>query len=315
MIANGFVINPYYELLPDYKICPFSNRDLTLNRNLPTSNIIDDYFRRRFGHNQFYYTNNGRQAIALALSHYKLNRNDVVTILTTSGNFYISNCVTKEIEKICKWSRKFEEKTKIIFVNHEFGFPFENLDQLKKYKLPIIEDCAHSFFSNDKNSLISKIGDFVIYSFPKMFPIQAGGLLVSNINCKITFRLEPNLLRYIKNVLSFYIVDYQNIIVIRNQNYRYLEKILKEIDLFPRFDIFANITPGVFMFKSYKPINYPELKKYLYKHGIQCSVFYGEECFFIPTHQNLTFDDLDYFKEVIKEFVDNRNEIIIQTLD
>ena len=46
--------------------------------------------------------------------------------------------------------------------------------------MPIIEDCAGSFFSKDKKDTIGKIGDFVIYSFPKMFPLQIGGLLLSN---------------------------------------------------------------------------------------------------------------------------------------
>ena len=43
---NGYVVNPYYELKPDYKICPFTNKDLIINRTLPFSNLIDDYFRR-----------------------------------------------------------------------------------------------------------------------------------------------------------------------------------------------------------------------------------------------------------------------------
>ncbi len=44
---------------------------------------------------------------------------DVVTILTTSGNFYISSCVTAEIEKFCKWDREITDQTKVIFVNHK----------------------------------------------------------------------------------------------------------------------------------------------------------------------------------------------------
>jgi len=303
MLSKGFVLDPYHELLPDYKICPFSNSDLVFNKNIQPLNLVDNYFRTRFGHNQFYYTENGRQAIAIALDHYNLNKNDVITILTTTNNFYISSCVTNEIEKICKWSRNVERNTKLIFVNHEFGFPYEDLDNLLKFNLPIIEDCAHSFFSKDKKSLIGKVGDFVIYSFPKMFPIQVGGLLVSNIHTQKTIipTLPLNQINYIKNVISFYINDYFKIIENRTQNYLYLEKIMGELNIYPRFDISSNVIPGVFMFKSSIQINYPELKIHLYKHGIQCSVFYGEQSFFIPNHQNLNFEDLNYFKEVIRE--------------
>jgi hypothetical protein len=41
-------------------------------------------------------------------------------------------------------------------------------------------------------------------------------------------------------------------------------------------------------------------KEWLNKHGIQNSVFYGEDAFFIPCHQNLNFSDIDYFVHVLK---------------
>jgi hypothetical protein len=150
MLQNGFILNPYYELLPDYKICPFSNADLIRNRSLPISNEIDDYFSSRFSNKKYTYTLNGREAINLALNHYKLQPDDIVSIFTTSGNLYISSCVTKEIEKFCKWSRVLEKNTKVLFVNHEFGYPYKHLIELKQYNLPIIEDCAHSFFQLTK---------------------------------------------------------------------------------------------------------------------------------------------------------------------
>jgi hypothetical protein len=46
-----------------------------------------------------------------------------------------------------------------------------------------------------------------------------------------------------------------------------------------------------------------DLKKHFWAHGIQSSVFYGEEAFFIPVHQALTLYDLEYFYEVMKVFL------------
>ena len=166
-----FIINPDPYSLPTYRIGPFRTIDLSVNHCLPESNLIDDYFNTRFNNREFIYTENGRKAINLALTSYNLEKDDVVTIITTSGNFYISGCVTSEIEKFCKWSREIKPETKILFVNHEFGYPIIELHKLKDYNLPIIEDCAGSFFSNDNNDTIGKTGDFVIYSFPKMFPL------------------------------------------------------------------------------------------------------------------------------------------------
>ncbi len=291
--------------MPDYKICPFSNNDLLTNRLLPKSNKIDDFFSSRFPQKKYIYTSTGREAIYLALESYKLQANDVVTIITTTDNYYISGCVTNEIEKFCKWSRVIEQNTKLLFVNHEFGYPYEELLELKKYQLPIIEDCAHSFFSSDKKNIIGTVGDYVIYSFPKIFPIQIGGLLVNNANNELLKKsvLGESECKYIKNVLSYYIQSKDEIIDKRLHNYLYLSTKFKELGFTERFELTDDIVPGVFMFqKGSHKIELPEFKKYFYAHGIQCSVFYGEESFFLPVHQALNEDDLDYFIEVMKSF-------------
>jgi hypothetical protein len=295
-----FVLHPDPYLLPSYNIAPFQTKDIYINSQLPVSNSIDAYFTQRFFNRHFGYVNNGRQAINIALQHYQLQPTDEVCILTTSNNFYISSCVTKEIEKFCTWSRIISNKTKVIFVNHEFGYPFQNMEALLQYNLPIIEDCCHSFFSKDGTNEIGTIGDFAIYSFPKMFPIQIGGLLTSKHSIQPTYIDNQDELQYIKNVLSHYINDEQAIILTRIANYQYLSNNINK-DLFAeRFDLQNGIVPGVFMFTcKTSTIDLTILKQHFYAHGIQCSVFYGENSFFIPVHQALTENDAAYFLTVL----------------
>jgi hypothetical protein len=301
-----FIINPDPYSLPCYRIGPFQTRNLSTNHCLPESDLIDDYFHERFLNKEFIYTENGRKAINMALDYYHLKQNDVITILTTSGNFYISGCVTNEIEKFCKWSRNIIPETRVIIVNHEFGYPYVDLRKLKDHKLPIIEDCAGSFFSQDKNSDIGEVGDFVIYSFPKMFPLQIGGLLVSNFPEKLEKQdqIGRERHRHTKNVLSHYINSKEKIIRDRLSNYRFLKSTFESIGFTERFQLDKGTVPGVFMFRTNKQnLDLTALKKYFYAHGIQCSVFYGEESFFIPVHQALNEQDMDYFYEVMKSFI------------
>lgn len=166
-------------LKPCYRISPFTNKDLVENSFLNFDDSIIKFLSNKFSSENFIFTNSGREALGIALSNYCLRKDDVVTILTTSGNYYVSSCVTNEIEKYCNWSRNIEEKTKILLVIHEFGFPYENLIDLKRYNFPIIEDCAHSFESQNKENSVGKVGDFVVYSLPKFFPINVGGTLFS----------------------------------------------------------------------------------------------------------------------------------------
>jgi hypothetical protein len=292
--------------MPCYRIGPFQTRDLSINNCLPDSDLIDDYFNERFIDKEYIYTENGRNAINIALRSFDLQKDDLVTILTTSGNFYISGCVTKEIEKFCQWSRKIEPETKVIFVNHEFGIPYPDLRKLKDHNLPIIEDCAGSFFSHDTNNTIGELGDFIIYSFPKMFSLQIGGLLVSTIpgRLKKSDQINFERLRHIKNVLSYHINNKDDIIHQRISNYKFLKDIFESLGFTERFQVDKGIVPGVFMFRTEKlKLDLPELKQYFYAHGVQCSIFYGEESFFIPVHQSLQEHDMLYFFEVIKSFI------------
>jgi len=300
-----FVLHPDPYLLPSYGISPFTTDNISRNHKLPDDDSIDDYFTERFKGKHYQYTLNGRESINIALSHYHLQKDDIVTILTTTGNFYISGCVTREIEKFCKWSRQIEPRTKVILVNHEFGYPYKDLLTLNNTGLPVIEDCAHSFFSKDENNTIGTVGDFAIYSFPKMFPLQIGGFLVNNKHCELP---ESSLLEdekhYIKNVLSYYIKSEREIIKERLINYTYLSQEFRKVGFVEHIKLVDGIVPGVFMFRKERGhISMPELKKHFYAHGIQCSVFYGEEAFFIPVHQALMEHDLTYFCEVLKSFI------------
>lgn len=308
-----FVLNPDPYSLPSYRIGPFKTSDLSKNHYLPQSNKIDNYFRQRFSGRDYAYTENGRRAIYLALQSLNLKKSDVVTILTTSNNFYISGCVTAEIEKFCQWSREIIPQTKVIFVNHEFGFAYPHPQKLKEYGLPIIEDCANTFFTESEEVNPGTVGDYVIYSFPKTFPLQVGGLLVSNNlgNIKHKCLKDGEFLNHIKNVLSNYIDSKDQIIEKRLFNYNYLKSEFFKLGFTQRFQIGKGTVPSVFMFKTEgHTIDLPALKNHFYAHGVQCSVFYGEEAFFIPVHQALVQDDLDYFVAVMRSFINKQtNEV------
>jgi hypothetical protein len=117
-------------------------------------------------------------------------------------------------------------------------------------------------------------------------------------------RIRPEILRYIKNVLSYHIGFKERIIDRRIDNYNLVKSRFDVLGFSEWFHIEDGIVPGVYMFRTEgHEINLAELKKYFWDHGVQCSVFYGEDAFFIPVHQALTGQDLCYFYEVIKSFI------------
>jgi dTDP-4-amino-4,6-dideoxygalactose transaminase len=231
----------------------------------------------------------------------------MVTILTTTGNRYISGCVTSQIEQFCQWSRTTEKNTKALFVNHEFGFPYEELHQLQSFGLPIIEDAAHSFASNNTKGNVSQIGDFTVYSFPKFFPIQAGGLLVFRDKYKIQEPVDPPLKQYIQKVVSHHLQHIDITSRKRRANHDYLTASFATLGFSSRFQVTHRSVPGVFMFKTDPSVDLDALKKHMWGNGVECSVFYGEQAFYIPVNDRLECFDLDYFFEAVKAFVNRAN--------
>lgn len=304
-----FVVNPNEFLLPSFGITPFKTEYIAINHLLQEDNFSQNYFDDRFGKENWSFTFNGREAIKIALEKYQLNKNDLVTILTTSENFYISSCVTLEIDAVCKWNREILPETKLIFVNHEFGYPHPDMERLVQLDLPIIEDCCTTFFSQNEAEKVGKYGDFTVYSLPKFFPIQIGGIVVSNkreLNAKSQI-LKENEIQYIKNVLSFNLKKQSEIIKKRKENFNYGLSVFTQLGFTERFFKNDKIVPSTMLLNNngiIKDLN--ALKLYLSKNGIQSSIFYGEDAFFIPNHQSLSTIEIDFLFEIISFFIKNQ---------
>jgi len=302
--VDGFVIKPDVFYSPSYRVSPFRTDDIASNLLLPSSVDASAYLNQKFSGRDWCFTECGKEGIALALSALHLSPKDCVTILTTSGNSYISGCVTREIEKVCSWSRDFEHNTAVIFVNHEFGYPFRDLADLKRYGVPIIEDACHSYLANTPSGDMGLVGDFIVYSLPKVYPLQMGGILSFNPRYKIQSKVSVGggLDLYLNKVLSYYWPSLSEAKDRRLANYYGLTKRFSRLGCYPRFDLLENDVPGVFLFSVPADTNLIAMKEYGWRHGIECSIFYGEEAFFIPIHQRLSDVDLDYFYTVFARF-------------
>jgi hypothetical protein len=304
-----FVVNPDFFLLPTYRISPFSTSSISIINHLADDNYCDTYLDKKFNTTNWHYTINGREAIEFALSHYSLEKDDVVTILTTSGNAYISSCITETIEKFCNWNRLILPTTKLLFVNHEFGYPYPNMEELYSFNLPIIEDCCTTFFSQDDKSMIGKYGDFTIYSFPKFFPIQIGGVLVSNSEKKMKESqfIDDEQIKYIQKVVSFHLKNEEELLKKRSINFNYALKKFLTLGFTLRFQQKQIIVPSVLLLNNNGVIeDLPALKTHFTNYGIQSSVFYGEDAFFIPNHQTLSTVDIDYIYNSLVVFINKK---------
>ena len=300
---NQHIINPEDFRNPSFYISPFRTSDLERNSIIAQQESFSEkslaLYKNLFGAHEYFLS--GKEAITAALEYFHLQKEDEVLILTTSSNRYVSSCVTNPIEKICIWSREKTEKTKLVFVIHEFGKIYEDMETVKSYNLPIIEDCAMSLFSNDKNNSVGNSGDFTIYSLPKFFPIQFGGILKSNRK-DIVPNQSKSYSEYLKKITLHFLEDADNIILKRKENNQYLLSKLSKFGFQPYFNYSETETPTVCMFRN-NGFDLQNLKVFLQKNGVECSVFYGEDVFFIPVHQNLGPFEMNFIINLIDYFI------------
>jgi dTDP-4-amino-4,6-dideoxygalactose transaminase len=115
--------------------------------------------------------------------------------------------------------------------------------------------------------------------------------------------IDKETVAYIKKVASHYIKQKEELLNKRASIYNYGIERYQELGFTERFARNELMIPNSMLLKNNGIINdLPALKICLWQHGIHSSVFYGEDAFFLPSHQNLTETDVDYFVEVIKSF-------------
>lgn len=285
---------------PSYRISPFSTASMTENRYAPVAENTQTWMQLRFPTMQFNWTQRGSQAITLALQNLALKHKDVVTILTTTGNRYVSGCVTRAIEQVCRWDREVSPQTAVILVVHEFGAFYRDMPKIYDLGLPIIEDYAHCFSTTPP---MASQADYIVFSLPKFIPVQYGGILLSKTACQTLSVISEDQIQYLDRVVSQAIPQFPVWCAARVANFHRLAQYFSQFGCHPFFEWQPNEIPSVFMFKTREGDDLPQMKLFMQNGGIESSIFYGEPAFFLPVHHNLTADDLDYFAFVWEKYL------------
>ncbi|MEK7560348.1 MAG: GNAT family N-acetyltransferase [Patescibacteria group bacterium] len=228
----------------------------------------------------------------------RLRLEDEVCIRTTTESPYISSCVTTAIEQICRWSRELTDRTKAIFVIHEFGFVHPDIKELRRIAtergIPLIEDSAYAWGSGDAG----RYGDYTIYSLTKIFPAQFGGFLVGkkfdhaymwkNFGCADSAKEEIAL-----KTLGMHLAGFDAIAEKRRKNYDYYRDVFGDERTFFGAPA-AGVIPGAYMLRMADEGEMQEISAFVRQFGIECGNYWKNSAIFLPVHQNLTPSQLDY---------------------
>lgn len=160
--------------------------------------IVESKIKDIVGSDNLFFFNRGREAMNIALQALGVSQNDEVLVqaMTCSAVVAPILCLGAkpiyiDISKdtfgidIEDLKKKISPKTKVLIVQHTFG-KFVEMDMIQKVckvsDIKIIEDCAHLFRSDIKDTVVGKFSDLSIFSFAQDKAISSvtGGLLVVN---------------------------------------------------------------------------------------------------------------------------------------
>ncbi len=242
----------------------------------------------------------GRTALEACLKHLGLKPQDEVLIVTTTNGPYISGCVTKTIEKNCRWSRTLNSRTRLGLVIHEFGFPCpqKKFLPLQQHNIPILEDCAYAFGSRTEGADIGCFGQFGLYSFPKYFPVPFGGILVAqekiNLPFKKAYQISPGAEKLLHNTLHNSLKEIKGWNKKRREYWQLFAKALRAPGLIPYFSLAKGVVPGVYLTRVPQQFPGEQIKEKLNLLGIESTQYYNQHGFYFPCHQFLTPYETSY---------------------
>lgn len=272
------------------RISPFVYTDLDRENETVDENVAKRRLQEHLGR-PFALTFSGRHALALVLADARLGPDDTVTILTTTGNAYVSGCVTSTIGRLCRWSMKIEASTRLIVVIHEWGIPYPKMDEVLSTGIPVAEDCAYAFASTHNGQQVGRQGKYAFFSLPKFFPINFGGV-VCGIQQPVV--ILPEHRSSIFNVVGSQLLQLGTICEARITAWRYLESAFAEIGCHPTLPLEPGTVPGAFMFNPHLYVVPEDIKRAYQSQGIEASAFYPWHAVYIPCHQRLTAGAMDY---------------------
>lgn len=259
-------------------------------------------------------------AIYACLKHLGVKEGDEVMIVKTFGSNYISKCVTNMIEKTgATWTlRNFKDagKIKAVIAIHEFGIPvFQDQDMAilevaRKYKIPIIEDCAW------RNSSVWKDSDYYVFSMSKMLNINYGATLYG-------VHLDDD---YLWSIGCFDFVKKNKIQTEAPKSFGELQRV-KNWELYHSLVLADGMTPddcynykGAIESGSWVPTVYlqrfesddiaNDIVKRLEDFGIQAGRYWGEPIVFLPVHQSMTEVEVEYMFAVVKGYFNSCHDYV-----
>lgn len=295
------IMNPP-KIKPSININPFVNSSLSLE--LGREETVDNILKKRWTCGEYTFFPDFNYALFsllkwLAAENCKTKKNKVVFYFSLGDDYEKSERFLEHLDKNFSIGDEINKETAAVVVSHEYGFPLLKINEIRnkcdQYKIPLVEDCSALW----ESGAAGEFGDYVLFSFPNVFPMQFGALLVGkkfdskyiwdNFACYDETK-ESIVKKQLATLLE--LNNIKNNYETRLNNFKYLSSALgrHRVFLFPK----DGVVPNVFLFKTTDKKRALEIVAYVSKFGVECFQLNNSNVIALPSHQNLDSAQLEY---------------------
>jgi hypothetical protein len=287
---------PSPEILPHLSLHPFHTGHLHWDAGpmMPINTRLFEFLGA-----DFTYMPNAEFAVLSGLKALGVKQNDTVLILSSMPESTPAPPILNALDGYCNWTYNQQEDTKATIVNHRFGFPYQQTDDLEKLRKPILEislDCLDLKFDNQK---VGTLGDLSVFDFTRIFPMQFGAILVGehfddkhiwdNFGC-----LDVDKRNQTREQLGVFWDQQPEIHRHRIDLWEEYLKLFYQVGLEPISQPDENTIPSAFVFRTLPQYPPEAIRERLLSFGITVEIDREIGWVALPCHQNISPEHRDY---------------------
>ena len=186
-------MKPMPNLIPRFNL-DYGFNDFMYGIKSIYKNVFDlEQLKAIFGDRSFFFTNSGRSSLYVILKALNLPKGSKVGVPLYSCTVvfnaivkagFVPSFIDIDLDNYTMDTQDLADKIddlSAVVVIHTFGRPadMDRINEIAK-DIPVIEDCAHSLFSEYKGKKTGTTGDASFFSFSKYISAGGGGMIIMN---------------------------------------------------------------------------------------------------------------------------------------
>jgi hypothetical protein len=283
-------------LLPKISFQPFHTGHLSWSAGpmLPINTLLLEFLGT-----EFTYMPSSEYAILSALKALDIKPGGKVAVFSSMPESSPSPIILRALDRYCQWTKKVDKNVKAILVDHRFGIPYGQIEEVLNHGLPVIEISLGSLDSSVGDQRVGSFGDLAVFDFTQIFPMQFGAILTGRYfeDQEVWDRfgcLDVDKRNEVREQLGIHWQSRPEINTRRRELWSEYLDLFHLVGMEPIHQLDDNTYPSAFVFRTLSQYPPKAIQERLERFGISVEIDEREGWVALPCHQLITPQHRDY---------------------